>query len=297
MNKRTILITTALVCSAALAVFFLIPKKEVEPIITVLPPAEVIPPKPRVDITYRSLVLESATPLIELEKAVGKANIETVLMLNRIDEHHVKQGATIIIPDSFSDRDSLSPFPSLIPSAQTIPKLLLISQKVQAFGAYEYGRLVRWSTVSTGKELTPTPSKLYSLNWKGKLVTSSISEEWILPWYFNLDNFDGISVHQYELPGYPASHSCVRLFEKDAMWLYNWGEQWILSPDGRERLAHGTPVIVFGNYDFKARAPWKNLPTDPKATTLTSEELDTLVTANLETIQSRTEKRQSLLVQ
>jgi lipoprotein-anchoring transpeptidase ErfK/SrfK len=293
MNRK-ILIIASIVCLAGAAVFFLYPKKEVDTVTTVLPPVATIPPKPRLSLTYHFLLLQSALPLEELQKAVGKDNVELVLNLNRIDEKHVKQGATLTVPDSFADRDSLSPFPAVLPSAQNIAKLLLISQEMQAFGAYEYGRLVRWNSVSTGKQSTPTPSKLFSLNWKGKLVTSSISDEWILPWYFNLDNFDGISIHQYEMPGYPASHSCVRLFEKDAMWLYDWGEQWILTPDGTERLAHGTPVIVFGSYDYKAQAPWKVLPTNPKATTLTSEELDAIVSSNLETIESRAQKRDSL---
>jgi lipoprotein-anchoring transpeptidase ErfK/SrfK len=292
--KRNILVTLLIACLAAAAVFFLVPKKEVGTVTTVLPPVATISPKPRMSLTYHSLLLQSALPLEELQKTVGKDNVELVLALNRIDEKHVKQGATLTVPDSFADRDSLSPFPATLPSAQNIAKILLISQEMQAFGAYEYGRLVRWNSVSTGKQSTPTPNKLFSLNWKGKLVTSSISDEWILPWYFNLDNFDGISIHQYEMPGYPASHSCVRLFEQDALWLYGWGEQWILSPNGRERLAHGTPVIVFGTYDYKAKAPWKVLPTNPKATTLTSEALDAVVSPNLETIQSRAQKRASL---
>lgn len=73
-------------------------------------------------------------------------------------------------------------------------------------------------------------------------------------WYFNLDNFRGVSMHQYSMPGFPASHACIRLLEDDAMWLYNWCDQWILSGDKIE--AYGTPVIIYGQYDFKRKKPW-----------------------------------------
>jgi len=37
-------------------------------------------------------------------------------------------------------------------------------------------------------------------------------------------NKRGHSFHQYELPGHPASHGCIRLLERDATWIYDWGK-------------------------------------------------------------------------
>jgi len=49
--------------------------------------------------------------------------------------------------------------------------------------------------------------------------------------------------------GYPASHACMRLKEKDARYLNDWADQWILR--GKDKvLIKGTPVIVFGSYNF-----------------------------------------------
>jgi hypothetical protein len=94
-----------------------------------------------------------------------------------------------------------------------------------------------------------------------------------LPWYFNLDSQRGIAFHQYDLPGYPASHGCVRLLDEDAAWIYDWADQWTLSGDRSRVEADGTPVIVFGKYDYGKEAPWKHLATDYRAASLAESEL------------------------
>ena len=234
----------------------------------------IIAPEIPKEITYHSLVPATDKPLTELTEAVGKENLSTVLGLNRIDKKFVRKGRTIIIPDTFSDWMDYSPFPKQIESLQTISKIILVSQEIQAFGAYENGILVRWGPVSTGKKSTPTPPGLYHTNWKGKSVTSTVDPTWIMPWYFNLQNIEGISMHQYELPGYAASHSCVRMREEDAFFFYGWADQWKLSNDHQSVVENGTPVIIFGEYNYNIKSPWKNLPTDKYATTLTEEQIN-----------------------
>jgi hypothetical protein len=153
-------------------------------------------------------------------------------------------------------------------------KLLLVSLRVQAFAAYDSGRLVRWGPVSSGRKAMPTPVGLYHTNWKDERRVSTFDEEWLLLWYMNLHNFQGVSLHQYELPGRPASHSCLRLLEVDARWLYAWCEQWTLAPDHRTIVKHGTPVVVFGEWRWGRRAPWKRLPEHPDACALAPEEIE-----------------------
>ncbi len=245
--------------------------------------------------SYHLLTTTSTTPGAELTKEVGSKNVAFTLALNRLDVKHIPAQAVLVIPDSFDDTSIYSPLPSTIAAAMSVPKLLVVSQKVQAFGAYEYGTLVRWGTVSTGKQSTPTPSMLYNTNWKGKLVTSNIDEEWIMPWYFNLDNDEGVSIHQFDLPGYPASHACIRLSEEDAIWFYDWAEQWILAPDGQTKLADGTPVIVYGEYAYGKTAPWKKLAEDPHAIDISQDEAEQIVQKYLSDIQSRIEKRNKIL--
>jgi len=180
-------------------------------------------------------------------------------------------------------------FPENVSIAKDIPKLMLISQRVQSFAVYEYGQLIRSGAVSTGKQSTPTASKIYFTNWKGKEVKSSFDDEWILKWNFNLDNHEGIGMHQYEMPGYPASHSCIRMFEADAMWIYDWADQWILSPNQQNIVAHGTPVIIFGDYRYDKKAPWKDLPKNESAIKISDEEIETAIN------QARVQINQSLV--
>jgi lipoprotein-anchoring transpeptidase ErfK/SrfK len=249
--------------------------------------------KPKPVGPYTLVKLETTTPQKELTSLVGSSNVAAVLVLNRIDSRMLKQGTTLVIPSDFSNHDAFSSFPATISEAASIPKLFLVSQRVQAFAAYEYGTLVRTSGVSTGKKATPTPSRLYFTNWKGKEIKSSFDDEWVLKWNFNLDNFEGIGMHQYEMPGYPASHSCIRMFEEDAKWIYDWADQWILSPDEQTILAHGTPVIVFGDYGFGKTAPWKQLPENPDALKISQKELSEMLSENMETIMKRVQERQA----
>lgn len=239
---------------------------------------------------FRTITLNSDKPGSELTKIVGIKNVFTVLAINRVDDKHLYSGMTVVIPQSFDKPEIWEFMPSNIESAKKIPKLVIISQRTQAFGFYEYGKLVRSGPVSSGKQTTPTKNGLYFTNWKGKEVVSTFSDEWILKWNFNIDNKEGISLHQYILPGYPASHSCVRMYEQDAQWLYDWANQWVLDSDGQTKLVNGTPVIIFGKYDFKKDAPWKKLPENPDATKVSVSEVDDIVFENIATIQKEQTK-------
>jgi hypothetical protein len=126
----------------------------------------------------------------------------------------------------------------------------------QVFGAYEAGTLVRWGPVSTGVRASPTPQGLFSLNWKAVGHTSTVDPDWFMPWYFNFANREGLAFHQYVLPGQPASHGCIRLLERDAIWLFNWGDEWELNASGTTVRRPGTPVLITGSYDFSAPPPW-----------------------------------------
>ncbi len=243
-------------------------------------------------ITYRNITVTTSKPGAEISKEVGLSNVPLVLAFNRLDVGHIQTNATIVIPSDLTDWNALSPFPMNLDVVKDIDKILLVSQRVQAFAAYENGKLVHWGTVSTGKKDTQTPSKLYFTNWKGKSVVSTLEGGYILPWAFNLDSLGGIALHEFDLPGYPASHACVRMSGGDAEWIYNWAKQWVLAPDGQTQLASGTPVIIFGEYAYGKTAPWKKLAVDPTATTLSQQELTEIVNKNIETINNEAVKRE-----
>lgn len=229
-------------------------------------------------LEYRAEKIGGERWLIQLMATLGPEQWERVMKVNRVDLAHVREGEMLMLPSVLTDDLVLSPLPNPVEKIQGIQKILFVSRRVQAFAAYERGRQVHWGPASTGKKATPTPAGLYHTNWKAKQRASTVNGEWILPWYFNLANFGGISFHQYELPGYPASHSCVRLLESDAKWIYDWADQWVLAKDGATVILPGTPVIVFGDYDYRAReVPWKKLAEDPHATLITVQEIEEAV--------------------
>jgi len=171
----------------------------------------------------------------------------------------------------------------------------MVSQKVQAFAAYQLGNLVLWGPTSTGKEETPTPNGLFHTNWKAEETISTFDDEWVLKWSFNIDNFEGVSLHQYEMPGYPASHSCVRLYAKDAEWIYNWADQWIVTADEESIRAYGTPVIIFDEYDFDSPKPWGELVNNPDETKISVADVEDQLDDYLDLILERKKKRIELI--
>jgi hypothetical protein len=236
----------------------------------VAPPLAAAPRRP----SYRPVGIDGARALARLRQELGERRFDAVLKVNRRDLRHVREGDTLAVPDTLHDWIGLSPFPAALTAAADHSKLLLISLRVQAFAAYDSGRLSRWGPTSTGREEQPTPAGLYHTNWKDKERTSTFNDEWLLKWYVNLHNTLGISLHLYDLPGYPASHSCVRLLEDDAIWLYEWAESWNLSPDGRTVLRQGSPVVVFGEYAWDRRPPWRELWRDSTATDVSAGEIE-----------------------
>jgi len=223
-------------------------------------------------IAYSRTVVKTARAIAALHDSLGVEAWMAVLAVNRVDSTHVRAGDTLIVP-SVLDRAALSPFPMTFEAVRDTAQWILVSQRVQAFGVYDHGRLVRWGPVSTGRKETPTPIGLYHTNWKDEHRLSTDDSTWVLKWYLNLHNFRGVSFHEFELPGRPASHSCVRLLEEDARWLYGWASSWQLGPDRRTILRNGTPVVVFGEWRYGRRAPWKRLPEDPHLTRITDAEM------------------------
>ena len=246
---------------------------------------------------FRSVVLTGARNLEQLKAQLGPEGTTLMLKINRVDLKHIRTNETLLIPDAAKGLLSCSPFPLTAQSATGMSKLIIVSRAIQAFGAYESGKLVMWGPTSTGKKATPTPERLFFANWKAKQATSTVNKAWILNWCVNLDNMDGVSLHEYELPGYPASHSCVRLLEADAHWIYGWIDQWILSKDGKNVLAKGTPVIIFDQYSYKDPPPWKRIGENRGAAVVSSNGIESAISKHAGRIQEALAARGSVMVQ
>ncbi|MCD0466182.1 L,D-transpeptidase [Flavobacterium sp. ENC] len=219
---------------------------------------------------------EKTKEWLEINKS-DSAKSAIVYAINRTDKANLAKMDSIIIPADFSgDLVYYLPFPLHVASLKEVSKVLIFSYPAQTFAAYENGELVYTGPTNMGRKKDQTPTGLFFTNWKAEKTTSTFNDEWDLKWNFNIENKLGVGFHQYELPGYPASHSCLRLLEKDAKYLYKWADEWILKDSENVRVK-GTPVIVFGSYPFGEPKPWFALVKDPKALDISESEIDTQV--------------------
>jgi lipoprotein-anchoring transpeptidase ErfK/SrfK len=254
------------------------------------PPAKIVKKAPvrkaPKAVTY---TLENTKEWLKTNK--DSANLAIALAVNRTDKAFFTKMDSVIIPTDLSgDISFYLPFPVEVPYLADVDKILYFSYPTQTFAAYENGILIYTGPTNMGKKKAPTPTGLFFCNWKAEETISTVDDEWKLLWNFNIANKGGIGFHQYDLPGYPASHSCLRLQEKDAKDLYGWADQWVLADDENVKFK-GTPVIVFGSYPFGAPKPWLQLVENPKALTISASEMEKVTKPFLETILKEQEKK------
>ena len=187
----------------------------------------------------------------------GRSRALLVALLNRKLMDQMSVGDTLVVPDKWDlDFCAYSPFPRFYAGGLAFDKLFIIDKSIQAWAAYESGRLARWGIVNTGDAQHRTPNGRFNFNWKSEYRVSSHSppgEPWEMYWLFNFVEERGIHVHQYPFPsGGPMSHGCVRLVDEDAIWIYNWADGWKKGASGFKSSMGtisqpGTTVLVVGN--------------------------------------------------
>ncbi len=97
--------------------------------------------------------------------------------------------------------------PQLSPSG---PLMVLISVPQQVMNVYRNGILIGRSSVSTGTKGNATPGGVFSILEKKQEHYSKKYDNAPMPNMQRL-TWTGIAMHSGNLPGYPASHGCVRL--------------------------------------------------------------------------------------
>jgi len=97
--------------------------------------------------------------------------------------------------------------PEIAPSG---PMVLVVSLDEQRSYVYRNGIAIGVSTISSGKRGHETPVGVFTILQKNKDHRSNLYNNAPMPWMQRL-TWDGIALHGGSLPGYPASHGCVRL--------------------------------------------------------------------------------------
>ncbi len=110
---------------------------------------------------------------------------------------------------------------------------IIVSVPKQRCFVYRNGILIGVSTCSTGKKGYETPTGVFTVLEKAEEHYSSEFEDAAMPHMERL-TWQGVALHAGNLPGYPASHGCVRLPPKFAENLYAVTQV-------------GTPVIIAGD--------------------------------------------------
>ena len=235
------------------------------------------------EIRYSRLHIADRSVLDSIRRRYGKKDStrsawRALTTLNRKELGYIRVGDTIVVPDTVvDDLRAYSVFPQQYPGAASIPKLVMVTNALQSYACYEYGQLVRFAAANTGTESKATFPGRYAFNWKERLRISSLNDNWKLPYTWNFHKYAGNAFHQFDMPGRPVSHSCVRQFMEDAEWLFAWGEGSKHDESGNAIPFTGTPVVIIDMFDFtrKKGGPWLelasnrdgivSLPVDPMA--------------------------------
>jgi hypothetical protein len=99
------------------------------------------------------------------------------------------------------------------------PLRLVVSLSEQRVDVYRGNAVIDSSPVSTGMQGFSTPAGVYSILEKRKWHRSNLYSAAPMPFMQRL-TWSGIALHAGRLPGYPASHGCIRLPEEFAQKLF-----------------------------------------------------------------------------
>ncbi len=126
----------------------------------------------------------------------------------------------IFVPLDYSIEPAI--LPAMLPGVAKKQKYILVDRRQQYLGLYEWGNLKYCFPISSGIK-NSTPLRKFVVNYMDEVHFSSKYEQAPMDHALNIggDYF----IHEGIVPGYPASHGCVRLFPFDARFLfYQWAK-------------------------------------------------------------------------
>ncbi len=140
--------------------------------------------------------------------------------------------------------------PQLSPTG---PVVVLVSLPQQTMHVYRNGILIGRSTVSTGSKGRATPGGVFSILEKKQTHRSKKYDNAPMPYMQRL-TWSGIAMHSGALPGYPASHGCIRLPYDFSQLLFNTTANGgtVVVGDGKTSTPHlaSNPGLLLAPKDF-----------------------------------------------
>lgn len=134
------------------------------------------------------------------------------------------------------------------------PVLIIVSLATQRAYVYRNGLPIGISTVSTGKPGHATPTGVFTVLQKAVDHKSNLYNNAPMPYMQRL-TWDGIALHAGHLPGYPASHGCIRLPMAFAKLLYGitrLGFTVVITAEDSVPRVAPTPAVLEAKPDTEA---------------------------------------------
>src|SRR5207244_1735736 len=126
------------------------------------------------------------------------------------------------------------------------PLVISISIDQQKVRIYDSNGLFAEGPVSTGMKGHPTPMGVFSVIQKHKMHHSNIYSGAPMPFMQRI-TWSGVAMHAGVLPGYPASHGCIRMPAAFAIKMWNWtkiGARVLVTPGEMKPAPFSHPLLV-----------------------------------------------------
>jgi lipoprotein-anchoring transpeptidase ErfK/SrfK len=126
------------------------------------------------------------------------------------------------------------------------PLIISISIDQQKIRVYDSNGLFAEDRVSTGMKGHPTPMGVFSIIQKHRMHHSNIYSGAPMPFMQRI-TWSGVAMHQGVLPGYPASHGCIRMPAAFAVKMWNWtkmGARVLVTPGEMKPAPFSHPLLV-----------------------------------------------------
>jgi lipoprotein-anchoring transpeptidase ErfK/SrfK len=160
------------------------------------------------------------------------------------------------------------------------PLIIAISIDKQKVKIYDANGFFAEAPVSTGMKGHPTPMGAFSIIQKHKFHHSNIYSGAPMP-YMQRITWSGVAMHAGVLPGYPASHGCIRMPMAFATKMWNWtkmGARVVVTPGEMTPAPFSHPLLATHKVvpqPTAANEPPMDAPTAAKADKAASEDVTT----------------------
>jgi len=157
---------------------------------------------------------------------------QDVLRFNRMDRRHFHGGVSIKVPKRLEEVKNFSPLPQSYPDAAKEAKFILVDQSEGYLGAYQNGKLMFSFPAAVGIKGHRAPDGNFRVDAADEHHISNVYKMEEIgrpyPMHYGLRFFvdkksadwDTYWIHGRDVPGYPASHGCIGLYDEQMQFDY-----------------------------------------------------------------------------